>query len=138
MGDVEVFFRHLNTATEEEIAKYKVASDIIPRPGFNTAGKEITLGVNSYPIAQFPTKTVYQYDVSLFTRNPRQAGHYIHCLFRFLLEMVSRNVLSSRRCGTRMPVKRKREPNSFSMGTNWLGKYRIKLLWQRLLIFAGL
>ncbi|KAK2754064.1 hypothetical protein FQN54_007233 [Arachnomyces sp. PD_36] len=66
MGDVgEIFFRHLNRMTEEQIEKYKVAGDIIPRPGFCTLGKEIQLGVNAFPITAFPTKTVYQYDIHI-------------------------------------------------------------------------
>lgn len=68
MGDVgEIFFRHLNRLTGEQIKKYHVASDIITRPGFNTIGKEINVGINAFPITHFPTKTVYQYDVSSFT-----------------------------------------------------------------------
>lgn len=128
MGDVEVYFRHLNRATEEQIAQYKVASDIIPRPGFNTAGKEISMGVNAYPISQYPTKAVYQYDVSSFTKIMKQAGQYINSLLRFLLEMVSRNAPSSKRCGTRRPERRKSGPNSFSTATSLPGEHRINSL----------
>ncbi|WEW55192.1 Protein argonaute [Emydomyces testavorans] len=37
--------------------------NLVKRPGFNTTGREVSLAVNSYPIVQFPSKTVYQYDV---------------------------------------------------------------------------
>lgn len=36
----------------------------VPRPGFNSTGREVTLKLNAYPIEQFPTRDVYQYDVS--------------------------------------------------------------------------
>ncbi|KAI2385546.1 Protein argonaute [Ophidiomyces ophidiicola] len=36
---------------------------LVKRPAFNTTGKEISVAINSYPILQFPTKTIYQYDV---------------------------------------------------------------------------
>ncbi|KAG5287396.1 eukaryotic translation initiation factor 2c [Histoplasma capsulatum G186AR] len=39
--------------------------DLAKRPGYNATGKEITVAVNSYPITQFPTKSVYQYDVHI-------------------------------------------------------------------------
>lgn len=44
---------------------YRVPVDTVPRPGFNTTGKEIELSVNAYPILKFPNKTVHQYDVNI-------------------------------------------------------------------------
>ncbi|KAI5307618.1 hypothetical protein KEM55_007833, partial [Ascosphaera atra] len=32
------------------------------RPGFNATGTEHTVALNIYPIEQYPTKTVHQYD----------------------------------------------------------------------------
>lgn len=37
----------------------------VPRPGFNSTGREASLKLNAYPIEQFPTRDVYQYDVSV-------------------------------------------------------------------------
>lgn len=56
--------RHLQFRTTDEYEKYRVPVDTVPRPGFNTTGKEIELSVNAYPILKFPNKTVHQYDVS--------------------------------------------------------------------------
>lgn len=45
----------------------KGESGLLPglkRPGFNSTGKEIDLLVNAYPITKFPTRPVYQYEVS--------------------------------------------------------------------------
>ena len=36
----------------------------IPRPGFNTVGKEAIVAINSHKVLKFPTQTIYQYDVS--------------------------------------------------------------------------
>ncbi|KAL2868226.1 uncharacterized protein BJX67DRAFT_49603 [Aspergillus lucknowensis] len=43
---------------------YSVPVETVPRPGFNQTGKEIEVQMNAFAIAKFPTKTVYQYDVS--------------------------------------------------------------------------
>ncbi|QVM08605.1 hypothetical protein D8B26_003290 [Coccidioides posadasii str. Silveira] len=51
------------TFYETDPDKYFENITLVKRPGFNTTGKEITVSVNSYPIIQFPNKTVYQYDV---------------------------------------------------------------------------
>ena len=56
-------FRHWNTETNE--VQYDVPAQLIRRPPqFNSSGKGVVVGINSYPITQFPTQTVYQYDVS--------------------------------------------------------------------------
>lgn len=56
-------FRHLNFYGADDL-KNAVPLDICQRPGFNTTGKEIEVLLNAYPISKFPSKTVYQYDVS--------------------------------------------------------------------------
>ena len=56
------FFRHANYGTNEE--KYATQLDYPKRPGFNTTGKDITVAINSYPVIQYPTKNIVQYDVS--------------------------------------------------------------------------
>lgn len=56
-------FRHWNSETDQ--VQYEIPAELIRRPQqFNTSGKAITIGINSYPITQFPKATVYQYDVS--------------------------------------------------------------------------
>lgn len=55
--------RHLRVRTADELAKYDVSTDHVPRPGFNNTGKEIELALNAYPISKFPSRTIYQYDV---------------------------------------------------------------------------
>lgn len=44
--------------------QYLEGSTSVPRPGFNTTGREVMLILNAYPITGFPTQNVYQYDVS--------------------------------------------------------------------------
>lgn len=56
--------RHLRIRDADEYAKYSVPVDNVARPGFNTTGKEIEVLVNAFPIVKFPSRTVYQYDVS--------------------------------------------------------------------------
>ena len=34
------------------------------RPGFNDNGKKIMVDINMYKVTQYPTKKVYQFDVS--------------------------------------------------------------------------
>jgi hypothetical protein len=57
-----VIFRHLNFIDDPD-GQFFAPVELARRPGFNTTGREVTLAVNTYPITQFPTKTVYQYDV---------------------------------------------------------------------------
>lgn len=47
------------TLNEEAFGPHTLTS----RPGYNTTGKDIQISLNSYPITQFPTKSVHQYDV---------------------------------------------------------------------------
>lgn len=49
---------------ETDVEQYFKSIHLVKRPGFNTTGKEILVSVNSYPIVQYPNKTIYQYDVS--------------------------------------------------------------------------
>lgn len=56
-------FRHFNRETNE--TQYDMPTELMARPKIgNTTGKEVTIEVNSFSVLQFPTKTVYQYDVS--------------------------------------------------------------------------
>ncbi|PYH41337.1 putative eukaryotic translation initiation factor eIF-2C4 [Aspergillus saccharolyticus JOP 1030-1] len=57
--------RHLRIRTADEIEKYKIPSETVPRPGFNTTGKEIEVSLNAYPITKFPSRRIYQYDVQI-------------------------------------------------------------------------
>ncbi|KAL4885126.1 Piwi domain-containing protein [Aspergillus karnatakaensis] len=59
--------RHLRFHDADEIAKYSVPVETVPRPGFNPTGKEIEVQMNAYAISSFPSKTVYQYDVHIGT-----------------------------------------------------------------------
>jgi eukaryotic translation initiation factor 2C len=43
--------------------QYALPTDFKRRPGFNTSGKAVQLGLNSWPVSQFPTKAIYQYDI---------------------------------------------------------------------------
>lgn len=58
--------RHLRTRDADELVKYAIPREKVPRPGFNTTGKEIEVSMNAFGITKFPTRTVYQYDVSSF------------------------------------------------------------------------
>ncbi|THC99021.1 hypothetical protein EYZ11_001495 [Aspergillus tanneri] len=57
--------RHLRLRDADELVKYSVPVGNVPRPGFNTTGKEIEVSVNAYPITKFPNRNVYQYDVHI-------------------------------------------------------------------------
>jgi hypothetical protein len=46
--------------------QYLSSTSTVSRPGFNTTGREVDLKLNAYPITQFPTRSVWQYDVSIF------------------------------------------------------------------------
>ena len=61
-----VVFRHLNFIDDPD-GQFFAPIELARRPGFNTTGREVTLAVNTYLITQFPTKTVYQYDVRIPT-----------------------------------------------------------------------
>ncbi|KAL2831053.1 ribonuclease H-like domain-containing protein [Aspergillus cavernicola] len=57
--------RHLRVRDADELAKYSVPVETVPRPGFNSTGKEIEVQMNSFAITKYPNKTVYQYDVHI-------------------------------------------------------------------------
>lgn len=46
-----------------EYAK-QMPTTLMPRPGFSTAGKPAQVSINSHKVLNFPTKMIYQYDVS--------------------------------------------------------------------------
>ncbi|TKA61731.1 hypothetical protein B0A49_11611, partial [Cryomyces minteri] len=54
-------FRKFDQLTRDE--KYDVPTDLPKRPAANKTGKEIVVGLNTFNIAAYPTKAVYQYDV---------------------------------------------------------------------------
>jgi len=56
-------FRHLNVDTDKH--EYDIPAVLPSRPGFNTTGQAVQVNINSFPILQFPDKTIYQYDVSV-------------------------------------------------------------------------
>ena len=56
--------RHLRLRDANQLMKYDIPVHTVARPGFNNTGKEVELQVNAFPINKFPSRTVYQYDVS--------------------------------------------------------------------------
>jgi eukaryotic translation initiation factor 2C len=65
ISSLEGGLRHLRFRDADDFAKYSVPVETVPRPGFNQTGKEIEVQMNAYAITNFPSKTVYQYDVSV-------------------------------------------------------------------------
>ena len=57
--------RHLRLREANEYDKYGVPTDVVARPGFNQTGKEIEVLLNAFPITKFPSRPIYQYDVSI-------------------------------------------------------------------------
>ncbi|PWY92461.1 eukaryotic translation initiation factor 2c [Aspergillus heteromorphus CBS 117.55] len=55
--------RHLRLRDADELVKYNIPVETVPRPGFNTTGKEVDMQLNAYPITKFPNRIIYQYDV---------------------------------------------------------------------------
>ena len=64
INTLEGGLRHLRMRDSDELVKYAIPTENVPRPGFNTTGKEIEVAVNAYGITKYPNRTVYQYDVS--------------------------------------------------------------------------
>lgn len=60
-ADIPVF-RNI-AAPGTDIYKYSLPTEFTKRPGFNTTGKAVQVHLNAYPVSQFPTAKVYQYDV---------------------------------------------------------------------------
>lgn len=56
--------RHLRMRDADELVKYAVPTENVPRPGFNNTGKEVEVSMNAFGITKYPSRTVYQYDVS--------------------------------------------------------------------------
>ncbi|KAL4786184.1 Piwi domain-containing protein [Aspergillus varians] len=63
INNLEGGLRHLRVRDANEEAKYSVPVETVPRPGFNSTGKEIELQLNAFGVTSFPNKTIYQYDV---------------------------------------------------------------------------
>lgn len=55
-------FSHI--LAEANPAAHQYGSALPDRPGFNTAGKQVTIKVNQYKVSRFPQTDVFQYDVS--------------------------------------------------------------------------
>jgi hypothetical protein len=53
-----------NPPIDGHFLQFMKTDSSVSRPGFNTTGREVNLQLNAYPIDQFPTRTVFQYDVS--------------------------------------------------------------------------
>lgn len=53
--------------TDHLFYQYMDNETSVARPGFNTTGREVDLVTNTYEVTGFPTRVVYQYDVSLST-----------------------------------------------------------------------
>lgn len=64
INTLEGGLRHLRMRDSDELVKYAIPTENVPRPGFNATGKEIEVAVNAYGITKYPNRTVYQYDVS--------------------------------------------------------------------------
>lgn len=94
--------RHLRVRDADELAKYAIPVKHVPRPGFNTTGKEIEVSMNAFNITAYPTKNVYQYDVSDLELPNDFLMSYADNSIRFTLALVPRRILSSRRSGTPM------------------------------------
>lgn len=65
VDQLEGGLRHLRVCAADEDAKYSVPVGTVARPGFNPTGKEIEVQMNAFAVTNFPSKTVYQYDVSV-------------------------------------------------------------------------
>jgi N-terminal domain of argonaute len=46
-------------------AQYRLPTEFKTRPGYNSTGREVQMALNSFAVDQFPTQTVYQYDVQI-------------------------------------------------------------------------
>lgn len=49
----------------DETIKHEYPDENMTRPGYGTQGRDVQVRVNQYKVTQWPTKDVYQYDVSL-------------------------------------------------------------------------
>lgn len=57
-------FRKFNRETNT--VKHLIPSSALPaRPGYNIAGKPVSVRVNQYKVLKYPTQDVWQYAVSL-------------------------------------------------------------------------
>lgn len=62
-------FRNMLLTDRANPKENEVPVETVPRPGYNTTGKEVELLVNCFPITNFPTKAIYQYEVSVIHSN---------------------------------------------------------------------
>ncbi|KAI5297851.1 3-ketoacyl-CoA thiolase with broad chain length specificity, partial [Ascosphaera pollenicola] len=62
-------------AYQDQYKQYFAPTNLAVRQGFNVKGTEHNVSVNCYPVTQFPTKNVYQYDILVNTGTEKRIVH---------------------------------------------------------------
>ena len=101
----------------------QMPTQLMPRPNFNTTGKGAPVLINSHPVTKYPTKQVYQYDVS-FSRLSMCCSKAtgLLTLTRFKSEMALRSVRSSKPFGLLGLFRPSLGNFGYLTETNWHGK----------------
>jgi eukaryotic translation initiation factor 2C len=61
---MEPFNYRTGVDKETHEISYQFSSSLPGRPGLNKGGKAIAIRVNQYKVIEFPTRDIFQYDVS--------------------------------------------------------------------------
>ncbi|KAJ9500329.1 Protein argonaute [Exophiala xenobiotica] len=67
------YFRNVAAPGTDYDAKYSLPTEFTKRPGFNDTGKGVLVAVNAYPVTQYPTVPIYQYDVVIGSGSEKRA-----------------------------------------------------------------
>ena len=65
--------RNVRAPGTDNDQQYKIPTEFLARPGFNTTGTPVQLSLNSWKVEKFPDVNVYQYDVNIGDGNETRA-----------------------------------------------------------------
>ena len=110
----------------------QMPTQLMPRPSFNTTGKGAPIAINSHRVLSYPTKPVYQYDVSapkIFGFDHKATGSLTS--IRFKSEMAPKSVHSSKPFGIPGLFRQSLGDSGYLTETNWHGKLLYSYFFRR-------
>jgi len=106
---------------ETNIHQYAAPTELPIRPKTNPTGREVSIKLNTFHVTQYPSKAVYQYDVSLLFNFPFSES-LTNIVIRLSLATVLKSVALSSAFGTPRQFARLVEKAGSSTATRSLGE----------------
>ena len=113
-------YKHVSSIIDDNPFRDQMPTKAMNRTGFGKLGKAAKIQINSHIVTGFPTREVYQYDVSLCLSTV--AGIADNSCRRSSLETALRSADSSRRYGSQTQSNPSLAEALYLMGTRLGGK----------------